>query len=114
LKVLGRAVLTLFFYIESFGSFFLFTFTSIGVRILVPQRRFPPFPFDLFSFFPYTLKENVVGVLSRSVWKFFSLSPRGIPSILFLETEKIVCLSAPFYKPRYESASHSRVEKPVV
>lgn len=88
MKVLGRAILTPFFYIESFGSFFLFTFTSVGVRILVTQRHFPPFPFDLFSFFPYTLKENVVGVLSRSVWKFFSLSPRGIPSILFEKRRK--------------------------
>jgi hypothetical protein len=88
MEVPGRAILTPFFYIESFGSFCLSTFTSVGVRILGPQRLSPLSPFVLFSFFPYTLKENVVGVLSRSVWKFFSLSPRGIPSIPFEKRRK--------------------------
>jgi hypothetical protein len=58
------------------------------------------FSFLIHSFFFYVLKENVVGVLSRSVWKFFSFSPGGIPSKLFgKQREKGLVLATTFCMP---------------
>jgi hypothetical protein len=77
----------------------------LDLNVFLPLSNSFPFPPPP----PHcTLKENVVGVLSRSVWKFFSLSHGEIPSIVPGKQKELV-LSAPFYKPRHESASYSRV-----